>query len=253
MIELNQKHIFVAGGSRGLGAATATIAASIGARVSLTYHTHAEAAQALVNSLQERGGQAIAFPAEIQDEAQLTTAIASAVQEFGPLHGLVVSASIFEQSFIGDMTVEFWERTMSINLRGTFLAVKAATQHMRAAGGGGSIVIFTSTAGQGGNGTGYSAYATSKGAQIAFMRCMAQELAADRIRVNCVVPTWTPTDMTTSSIERIGLENLVKNVPLGRLGQPEDVAGATCYLLSDLAQFITGITLTVDGGMVMRG
>lgn len=141
---------------------------------------------------------------------------------------------------------------MAINVKGTFLAVRAAVRHMRTAGRGGSIVIYTSTAGQRGSAE-YSAYATSKGAQIMFMRSMAKELAPARIRVNCVAPAWTETDLAAPSLEALGRENLAKDFPLGRIGRPEDVAGATCFLLSDLSAFITGSTITVDGGMDMRG
>lgn len=123
---------------------------------------------------------------------------------------------------------------------------------MRAKGHGGSIVIYTSTAGQRGSAE-YSAYATSKGGQILFMRSMAKELGPDRIRVNCIAPAWTETDMAASSLDELGRDNVAKDFALGRIGLPEDAAGATIFLLSDLAGFITGSTITVDGGMDMRG
>ena len=105
------------------------------------------------------------------------------------------------------MTAEFWDRTMAINVRGTFLAVRAAARHLRQAGRGGSIVIYTSTAGQRGSAD-YSAYATSKGAQILFMRSMAKELAPDKIRVNCIAPAWTETDMAAPSLDALGREDV---------------------------------------------
>jgi 3-oxoacyl-[acyl-carrier protein] reductase len=165
---------------------------------------------------------------------------------------MVVSAGIFEGQPIELMTPQFWDRIMAINLRGTFLAVQAAVKHMRPGGHGGSIVIYTSTAGQSGSIVN-SAYATSKGGQILFMRSMARELGPDRIRVNCIAPAWTETDMAASSLDSLGRENVAKDFALGRIGIPEDVAGATIFLLSDLASFITGSTITVDGGMDMRG
>src|SRR5690606_8674759 len=110
---------------------------------------------------------------------------------------------IFEGVPIEQMTAEFWDRTMAINLRGTFLTVRAAVRHMRSTGRGGSIVIYTSTAGQRGSDV-FSAYATSKGAQILFMRSMAKELASDRIRVNCIAPAWTETDMAAPSLDALG-------------------------------------------------
>jgi len=150
------------------------------------------------------------------------------------------------------MSIELWHRTMEVNLTGTFLAAKAVVPHFKRQGKGGSIVIYTSTAGQAGSG-GYSAYAASKAGQIAFMRSLAKELAADRIRVNCVAPGWTDTDLAREPMEKIGRDKVTAGFPLGRIGRPEDAAGATVYLLSDLAQFVTGMTLTVDGGKDMRG
>jgi 3-oxoacyl-[acyl-carrier protein] reductase len=113
-------------------------------------------------------------------------------------------------------------------------------------------VIYASTAGQRGSDT-YSAYATSKAGQIMFMKSMAKELAPAKIRVNCVAPAWTDTDMAQESFARIGREKIAAGFPLGRIGRPADIAGATAYLLSPLAEFVTGMTLTVDGGMDMRG
>jgi 3-oxoacyl-[acyl-carrier protein] reductase len=164
----------------------------------------------------------------------------------------VVSAGVFEGCPLGEMSLEFWNRTMTINLTGTFLAVKAAVPHFRRQGRGGSIVIYTSTAGQRGSAV-YSAYATSKAGQIMFMRSMALELAPDRIRVNCVAPAWTDTDMARGPVDALGRDKVIAGFPLGRIGRPDDVAGATVYLLSDLARFVTGMTLTVDGGKDMRG
>jgi 3-oxoacyl-[acyl-carrier protein] reductase len=140
---------------------------------------------------------------------------------------------------------------MAINVRGTFLAVQAAIPALRSAGGG-SIVIYTSTAGQRGS-SDYSAYATSKGAQILFMRSAAMELAPDRIRVNCIAPAWTESDMSRGPIDEIGREAVVAGCPLGRIGTPADIAAATCFLLSDQASFMTGSTMTVDGGQDFRG
>jgi len=198
------------------------------------------------------GRRAAVFRASVADGSALAAAVDSAARELGGLDGLVVSAGIFEGLKLEEMTLEFWNRTIAVNLTGTFLAVKAAVPHMRRQGTGGSIVIYTSTAGQRGSPV-YSAYATSKGGQILFMRSMALELAPDRIRVNCVAPAWTETDMAREPVETIGRDKVIAGFPLGRIGQPEDAAGATVYLLSDLAKFVTGMTLTVDGGKDMRG
>ncbi len=252
MIDLTGKHIFIFGGSRGIGAAAARMAGKAGASVSVTYQSDAAAAEKVADDVYASGGHSLTVQAEISEEESVDSAVNTAVERLGPLSGLVISAGVFEGCYLEQMTTEFWDRTMAINVRGTFLAVRAAVRSMRAAGKGGSIVIYTSTAGQRGSAE-YSAYATSKGAQIMFMRSMAKELAADKIRVNCIAPAWTDTDMAAPSLDAIGREEVAAGFPLGRIGLPEDVAGATCFLLSDLAGFITGSTITVDGGMDMRG
>jgi 3-oxoacyl-[acyl-carrier protein] reductase len=253
MIDLRNKHFFIVGGSRGIGAGAAKLAAALGARVGITYRGDQAAAEQVVEEINKKEGYAAAFKAEVQSEDDINAAVNASVKQFGPLHGMVVSAGVFEHMPIETMTVEFWNRTMGINLTGTMLSVKAAARHLRAGKAGGSIVIYTSTAGQSGGGGGSAAYCTSKAGQIVFMKCMAHELAADKIRVNCIAPAWTETEMAAASLERLGREKVAKSFPLGRIGQVSDIANATCYLLSDLAEFITGSTITVDGGLAMRG
>jgi NAD(P)-dependent dehydrogenase (short-subunit alcohol dehydrogenase family) len=253
MIQLNGKHIVIVGGSRGLGAASAVMAAKAGAKVTITYRANEEAAKKVLQEIESGGGKAFAVQAELSLEGDMVKALDRAVEKFGAPHGLVVSAGIFEgPARIEDMSLEFWNRTMVINVTGTFLAVKAAVRHIRKAQIPASIVLYTSTAGQRGS-EDYSAYATSKGAVILFMRSMARELGPERIRVNCVAPAWTETDMARPSLDAIGRDKLKKEFVLRKIGHPDDIAGATVYLLSDLANHVTGITLTVDGGIDMRG
>ncbi len=199
-----------------------------------------------------RGRKAWAVKADGSVDGALDKAVDESVKHNGPLSGMVISAGIFEPSKIEEMTAAFWDRMMAINVRATFLAVRAAARHLRAGSKGGSIVIYTSTAGQRGSSV-YSAYATSKGAQILFMRSMACELAPKRIRVNCIAPSWTESDMSAKVMDGIGRAKILEGCPLGRVGLPDDVAGATVFLLSDLAGFITGTTVTVDGGIDLRG
>ncbi len=251
-IDLSGRHILIVGGSRGIGASAARLAAAAGAAVSINYRQNRAAAQAVCAEIEALGSRAAAFHADASVEGELDRVAAEAVQMLGPLHGMVVSAGIFEGKYLMDMTAGFWDRMMAVNLRSTFLAVRAAVLHMREHAQGGSIVIYTSTAGQRGSAE-YSAYATSKGAQIMFMRSMAKELGPEKIRVNCIAPAWTETDMAAPSLEALGREEVAAGFALGRIGLPEDVAGATLFLLSDLASFITGSTVTVDGGMDMRG
>ncbi|MBA3707313.1 MAG: SDR family oxidoreductase [Planctomycetes bacterium] len=252
MIDLTGRHIFICGGSRGIGAESARLAAKAGADLSINYHERASAAEQVAADVTRMGRRAWTVKADAAADGSLDAAIDESVRRLGPLRGLVVSAGIFESSKLETMSADFWDRTMAINLRATFLAVRAAARTMRHAKAGGSIVIYTSTAGQRGSAD-FSAYATSKGAQIIFMRSMALELAKDRIRVNCIAPSWTETEMSGATMDAIGREQVLNGCPLGRVGLPQDVAGATCFLLSDLANFITGTTMTVDGGIDMRG
>ena len=251
MIDLSEKHILIVGGSRGIGAETARLAAKQGAKVSLTYRQSSGSAESLVKEIEEAGGTALAFKAEVDSEDSLVQAVRGAVEAHGELNGVVITAGIFEGSPIEEMDLAFWDRTMDINIRGTYLAVRASLASLKASGKG-SLVIFSSTAGQRGSEV-FSAYATSKGAQIMFMRSMARELAPYGIRSNCVAPGWTETEMATDKIDEFGREDIVQSIPLGRVGRPQDPAKAALFLLSDDAEFITGSTITVDGGMDMRG
>jgi len=251
MIDLSGKHILVMGGSRGIGAELARMAAQAGADVSINYLSNREAADGVAKEIEIVGRKAQAIQGDISVDGEAKKIVSEAVAGLGELNGLVITAGIFEPGPIDEMSAEFWDRTMGVNVRGTFLSVQAAIPSLRKSGGG-SMVIFTSSAGQRGSEI-YSAYATSKGAQIIFMRSMARELAPERIRSNCVAPGWTETEMTTDTINALGREDIVKSIPFGRIGLPEDPAAAALFLLSDLAEFITGSTITVDGGFDMRG
>ena len=251
MIDLKGKHILLIGGSRGIGAEVARISARTGAVVSITYLNRTECADQVISDISEAGSKGLAIQADVSSEEGINKAVGLAVAEFGELHGLVVAAGIFEPALIEDMSVDFWDRTMDINMRGTYLAVRASVDSLKKSGNS-SIVIIASTAGQRGSDL-FSAYATSKGGQIMFMRSMARELAPANVRSNCVAPGWTETEMSSDKIDQFGREDIIAETPLGRIGRPEDPANAAVFLLSDAAQFITGITLTVDGGADMRG
>ena len=249
MANLTNKHVIIVGGSRGIGAASAIQAARAGASVSIVYRNDDAAAERVVAEITNAGGSARAFKADASEESLLNSAIARSVQSFGSIDGLVVSAGIFVGKSLNEMTVDFWDHVMSANLKSTFLSLKGCQPHFAPTGA--SVVIYTSTAGQRGSSV-FSAYATSKGAQILFMRSMALELAP-LVRVNCIAPAWTETEMADASLTELGRDEVAKSFPLGRIGQPDDVARATVFLLSDDSGFITGTTVTVDGGMDLRG
>ena len=252
MIDLTGKHVFIVGGSRGIGAAAARMAVRAGARVSINYLANTEVAQRVVSQIEDTGGQALAYQADAAAEGALDAAMRNAVARLGPLHGVVISAAgIFEGLPIEEMTGAFWDRMMNVNLRSTFLAVRAAVPHLRSGSAGGSIVIYLDRRTARLRGLFRLRHVEGRSDHVHALDGL--ELAPDRIRVNCVAPAWTETDMVTEKIDAIGRELVVSGFPLGRIGLPDDIAGATVYLLSDLASFVTGATLTVDGGMDMRG
>lgn len=251
MLELKNKHILICGGSRGIGAATSKIASALGAKVSINYLSNTQAANNIINEIRNKGGIAEAFQADISKEIETVNLVKNAIKKHGEINGLVVSTGIFEGALLTNMSSEFWDRVLQINLKSTFLVTKACQDSLIKSGGG-SIVFYSSTAGQRGSDT-FSAYAVSKSGQIIFMKSMARELSKYKIRCNCVAPGWTETEMATDKINEFGREDIIKSIPLGRIGIPEDAANAAVFLLSDLAPFITGSTITVDGGADMRG
>jgi 3-oxoacyl-[acyl-carrier protein] reductase len=261
-MDMTEKLILVVGGSRGIGASCVEMLARRGADVAFTYVSNAAAAAKLEQAVCAEGhGCAASFRANISSQADMEAAVAGAVARFGrPLDGLVCSAGVFEPTPIAEWNVPYqdkcgteaeFQRVLNINVMGTIIAMKAALTSWTQVGG--SIVIITSTAGQRGSSI-YSAYSASKGAQIMFMRSMAQELAPRRIRVNCVAPGWTETDMARNNPDFAEhTAEIAASIPLGRPGLPEDVGAAASWLLSDLSPFVTGSTITVDGGFDMRG
>ncbi len=251
MIDLSDRHILVFGGSRGIGAAIAKAVAGAGATVSVNYTCCKEAAVSICKDIRASGGTAKPFRGNIANPEEVRHVIAESTSKFGPLHGMAISSGIlsidgFEQT--SDFT---WEKIISVNLTGSFFAVREfARQHD--GNQPASIVVISSTAGQSGGGDA-PAYCVSKAGQINLVRCAAKALADKRIRVNCIAPAWTETDMADPHLERLGREEVAATFPLGRIGLPDDVAGPACFLLSDLAGFVTGITLTVDGGKSILG
>ena len=252
MIDLTDRHILVFGGSRGIGAATAKAAAGAGAKVSVNFTCCKEAAASVCKEIRESGGTAKPFRGNIANAEEVRHVIAESTAKLGPLDGMVVSSGILSIDGFENTSDFTWEKILSVNLTGSFLALREfARQHddpERSA----SIVVISSTAGQSGGGDA-PAYCVSKSGQINLVRCAAKALAEKMIRVNCVAPAWTETDMADPHLERLGREAIAASFPLGRIGVPEDVAGPTCFLLSDLSAFVTGITLAVDGGIAMRG
>ncbi|KAB0575083.1 SDR family oxidoreductase [Ideonella dechloratans] len=247
--------VLVTGGSRGIGAAVVRQLAAQGTAVLFSYRREVAAAQALVAEVQAAGGLARAVPADVADEAQVLAMFATLdawCAELGrPFIGLVNNAGVLEtQRKLVDMDVGRWERVLRTNVIGSFLCAREAVRRMaRSAGGaGGSIVNLSSRAARLGAAFEYVDYAASKAAVDAMTLGLSREVAAEGIRVNAVAPGLIRTDIHASGGEPGRVDRLSAAVPLGRGGEPEEVAQAVLWLLSEASSYTTGTVLEVSGG-----
>jgi NAD(P)-dependent dehydrogenase (short-subunit alcohol dehydrogenase family) len=247
--------VLVTGGSRGIGAAVVRQLAAQGVAVLFSYRREAAAAQALVAEVQAAGGLARAVPADVADETQVLAMFAALdawCAELGrPFTGLVNNAGVLEtQRKLVDMDTGRWERVLRTNVIGSFLCAREAVRRMaRSAGGaGGAIVNLSSRAARLGAAFEYVDYAASKAAVDAMTLGLSREVAAEGIRVNAVAPGLIRTDIHASGGEPGRVERLSAAVPMGRGGEPEEVAQAVLWLLSEASSYTTGTVLEVSGG-----
>lgn len=243
---LKGKRVLVTGASRGIGAGVAQKIADLGARVALTYTSRPEAAEAVLKSLSGSGHMVVNM--DIANSQSVESGIAEVLKQFEGLDGLVNNAGITRDQLLLRMKDEDFDAVVQTNLRGTYLCTKAVAKTMLKARQG-SIVNITSVIGQMGN-AGQSNYAASKAGIEAFSKSVAKEMGSRGIRVNCVAPGFIVTDMT-DALDDKQKEAIMSQVPLGRLGQVEDVANAVAFLLSDQSTYVTGQTLAINGGMYM--
>ena len=247
-LTLENKVAIVTGGSRGIGRAIALEFARRGAAVVVNYNKSPEAADAVVKHLKDAGGKAAAFQADVAITEQAQNLVKFAIDTFGDLHILVNNAGITKDTVIMMMSEADWDAVIDTNLKSTFNCSKAAVKHMMRKRYG-RIISISSVAGQMGNG-GQVNYSASKAGQIGFTKALAREVAARNITVNAIAPGFVDTEIL-NSVPPETLEAALKFVPLGRKGQPEEIAYAAAFLASDQSAYITGQVLGVDGGMGM--
>jgi NAD(P)-dependent dehydrogenase (short-subunit alcohol dehydrogenase family) len=248
-MKLNNKVAFITGFGSGLGQAIAVMFAKEGAAVAGTSTTEAKGRETLA-MVENVGGKALFRAGDVGNSAQMKGLIEETVARFGGLDILVNSAGVRTNGSITDITEEDWDRTLDANLKGAFVLSRLAIPEMKKRGGG-VILHIAARSGMLGQ-AGRAAYCASKGGMVRLTEAMAMDHAPDRIRVNCICPGPTRTPMVdTSTPEK--LARYKTRVPLGRIGEPEDVAYAALYLASDEASLVTAAILPVDGGMRLTG
>jgi 3-oxoacyl-[acyl-carrier protein] reductase len=250
MISFAGKVALVTGGSRGIGRAAVKMFAQAGADVAVNFARNRAAAEHRGRG-HSLGVRALAVQADVSNLAQVETMTAEVIAALGHIDILVNNAGIWEEGAIDSMSDDDLRRTIDTNILGTFYPTMAVVRHMKERRTG-VIVNISSTAGQRGEAC-HSPYAASKSAVIGLTKSLAPELADYNIRVNCVAPGWVETDMSIDSLRGPEGPLHVAKIPLGRVGRPEEIAGPIVFIASDLATFITGEVLNVNGGAVLCG
>jgi len=239
------KRVLVTGGSRGIGRAVCKQLAADGYDVAINYHSNEAAAREAAAEVEAAGRTATLLAFDVADRAATSAALAADVEASGPYFGVVCNAGIRADAAFPTIKGDDWDRVLRTNLDAFYNVLQPLTMPMIRARRGGRIVVMTSLAGLAGN-RGQTSYAASKAGLIGAAKSLAQELAKRKITVNCVAPGLIETEM----IEGAMVESLANMIPMQRLGKPEEVAAVVSFLFSDGAAYITGETISVNGGMM---
>jgi len=247
MFDLSGKVALVTGASRGIGCSIAKILAENGAHV-VCISRNVSDVQSVADEITAAGGSATAVACDISDSDNVTKLIKETVVTHNHLDILVNNAGVTRDNLLMRMSEDDWNTVLNINLKAAFIAIKAATRTMMKQRNG-RIINISSVVGLMGN-AGQVNYAASKAGLIGLTKSTARELASRGITANCIAPGYVATDMTNELGDEVR-QSLNEKIPLGRMGQVEDIAYAVAFLASDEAEYITGQTLAIDGGMVM--
>jgi 3-oxoacyl-[acyl-carrier protein] reductase len=251
-LALTDRVALVTGGSRGIGRAVVALLASCGAHVAVNYVRDESAATATVEMARAHGIKALAIRANVARVDEAERLIQQTIEHFGKIDFLICNAGIWEGDAVESISEELWDKTLDINLKGTWSVCRAAVPWMKKQQYG-RIVIVSSTAGQRGEAN-VSNYAAAKGGQISFTKSLGPELAGFGINVNCVAPGWVETGMTKDVVDdKARLEAINKSIPVGRMATPEEIAGPIVFLCTSWADHIIGEVLNVNGGSVLCG
>lgn len=257
-VTLTGQPALVTGANSGIGKAVALGLARAGADVVVNYVVDPETAEAVVHEIEAMGRRAIAIKADVGNEEQVVAMFAQAVGHFGTLHIVVSNAGLQRDSPLETMTLEQWNTVIGVNLTGQFLCAREAAREFRRRGVDETVsvaagkILCMSSVHQEIPWAGHVNYAASKGGVMMLMKSMAQELAPRRIRVNAIAPGAIRTPINTAAWSTpAAYESLMTLVPYKRIGEPDDIARAAAWLVSDAADYVTGATLFVDGGMTL--
>jgi len=248
MFNLKNKIAIITGASRGIGKIIAELFAKSGAHVVCVARSE-KAIETLSESINNSGGSASFLACDISDEKSFNSLINHTVQGYEKLDILINNAGITKDSLIMRMNSKDWDKVLDINLKGTFHGIKSAIRPMMK-NRFGRIINITSIVGLTGN-AGQANYAASKAGVIGLTKSVAKEIASRGITVNCIAPGWIKTDMTDELNQNIK-EEFLNRIPMNRIGTPEDIAYTALFLASDEASYITGQTITVDGGRIIN-
>jgi glucose 1-dehydrogenase len=254
---LNGQAAIVTGANSGIGAAVASALATAGAKIGINYVSRGEVAQKMAADIRADGGDAVALYGDVSSEGDVAKLFAEAAEAFGRIDILVANAGVQHDALAADMTIAQWNTVIGVDLTGQFLCAREAIRHFRSQGMSpaskalGKIICMSSVH-QMIPWAGHVNYAASKGGIMMMMRSLAQEVAGEKIRINAIAPgaIKTPINQSVWS-DSARVQELMKLIPYGRIGEAEDVAKAAVWLASDDSDYVVGTSLFVDGGMTL--